>query len=505
MGARFDQLNQHLSDIHNLNMAYWMLQHDQNTQMPPAGANARAAQMATLQKLRHELLTSDETARLIEDAAAEIEGAEYGSYEASLIRVAREDYTYASALPTDFVAEYTQATATAFAVWREAKARSDYAHFLPALRKVFELKLREAALRGYGDGHPYDVLLGYWERGMTTAQVRQIFDAHKQALVDLVEAVNTVQDRVDDSLLHQPLAIEKQQQVAQVASTALGFDYDRWAQFGVAPHPYCLQLSRDDIRLTTRFAPNFFNPAFYGTLHETGHGLHARGFAPEIDGTFLSDMESYSHAVCESQSRTWENLVGRSREYWQWFLPYLQQHFPTQFDGATAEDLYRAVNKVRQQYLRVEADELTYNLHIMLRFELEVALVEGKLSLEDASDAWNDTFQAYFGLTPPDDARGILQDVHWSMGGMGAFVGYALGNILAVQYYARALTDHPDIPEKISQGDFTTLREWLTEHIYIHGRKYSADELTLRVTGTHIDPAPYVDYLQRKMQDVYRL
>ncbi len=499
----YEQLVAHLSDIHNLNMAYWLLQWDQNTHMPPDGGNARAAQMATLQRLRHDLLISDRTAHLIEAAQQEVDTGDYASIPASMIRVAQADYEHARALPVDFVAAYAQATAEGFEAWRRAKAANDWQMFAPALRRIFDLKMQEAELRGVTQ--PYDAFLGRWERGLTTAEVQRIFGEQKAALIELVAAVNAVQERVDDRLLHQPFSLDRQRELALFASTAIGFDYSNWATFDVAPHPFCIQIAKGDIRLTTRFQADFFNPAFYGTLHEAGHGLHGQGFAAALDGTFLSDMEIFSQAVCESQSRTWENLVGRSREFWEWIFPKVREIFPDQMRAASPDAMYRAVNRARPQFIRVEADELTYNLHIMLRFEIEQALVDGSLTLDDAPDAWRAKFNEFFGITPPDDRVGILQDVHWSVGGMGAFVGYALGNLLSVQYYNQALKAHPNIPDQIARGEFSTLHGWLTENIYQHGRKFTADELTRRVCGEGIQSRDYVAYLRRKFTALYGL
>lgn len=493
MTQNYQKLVQHLSDIHNLSMAYHVLYWDQNTHMPPGGAKSRAAQMATLQRIHHERLTSDLTAQLIEAAKQEVDMADFGSDEASMIRVAEQDYIYESALSSDFVGRYTQATSEGFEVWKRAKVAKDYKLFIPALRRIVELKHEEAAIRGYTD-HPYDVCLGHWERGLTTSEVRRIFDEHRHDVVAL--AANAPQ--YDDRVLHQPFDIAKQQQLAMFATSAFGFDYDQWATFDTVPHPFCLQIAIDDIRLTTRFVPDFFNPAFFGALHECGHGLHGHGYAASIDGTFLSDMEKTSHAVAESQSRTWENLVGRSREFWQWLYPHALDVFPDQFRDTNAEMLYQAVNRVHPQFIRIEADELTYNLHIMLRFDVEYALMDGQVKIEDLSDLWNDTIHAYFGITPPDDAQGILQDVHWSIGGIGAFTGYAIGNLLSVQYFNQALKAHPDIPAQIQRGEFDTLRNWLTENIYAHGRKFTAQELTQRVTGESISARDFVAYLQHK-------
>lgn len=504
MTVKLDALNAHLKEIHNLTMAYWLLDWDQNTHMPPGGADARAKQKATIQRLRHEMLVSDKTAELIEDAKMEVNMNDFDSFGASLVRVAMRDYAYDSKLPSDFVERYAQATAQGFEVWRKAKAANDYAMFIPALKRIIDLRLEEAELRGYTD-HVYDVFLGHWERGMTTSRVQAVFGEQKPHLVELLRAVNENQDRVDDSVLHQPFPIDKQRELSRFASTAYGFDYDEWARMDVAPHPFCLQLSIDDVRLTTRFDPNFFNPSFFATLHETGHGLHGRGFAPTLDGTFLSNMEGGSHAVAESQSRTWENLVGRSREYWEWIFPKVREIFPEQMANATPESMYKAVNKARSQFIRVEADELTYNLHIMLRTELEIDLVAGDIAIESVPEFWADKFKDYFGITPANHIQGVLQDIHWSMGGIGAFVGYALGNLLSVQYYLQALKAHPSIPGEIGQGKFDTLRTWLTNNIYTHGRKYNADELTRKVTGEGMQSRDHTAYLQNKYRDIYGL
>ncbi len=491
-----------LDDIHHISAAYHVLYWDQNVMMPPGGASVRAAQMGTLQRLKHERLTSDHTLKLIEAAKAEVDMSDFDSDATSLIRVAERDFAYASQLPTDFVAQYAALTADSFIAWKTAKANNDFASFAPFLERIMQAKLQEADLRG-GYEHAYDVFLGTWERGLTTRQTQAIFDAHRPALIELVGLTHANAGRVNADVLHQPYPIQQQRELCMMAARAIGADFEQWATFHEAPHPFCLQVGKYDIRITTRYNANFFNPAFYGTLHESGHGLHGQGIAAHLDGTYLSDMEGYSHALAESQSRTWENLVGRSQAFWEWFLPHAQAVFPEQLQGATPEAMYRAVNRSYAQYSRVEADELTYNLHIMLRFEIERAWVEGQLSVKDLPAAWNDTFRQYFGITPQDDAHGVLQDVHWSVGGIGAFVGYALGNLLASQYYAVALRDGIGTPEQIQRGEFAPLLGWLTDNIYAHGRKYTADELTRRVTGEGINPAAYMAYLREKFGALY--
>jgi carboxypeptidase Taq len=504
MPSHLEALNNHLTDVCNLGAVHSVLHWDQNTHMPPQGAGARASQQATIQRLRHELFVSDRTAELLEAAAAEVDVDDYDSDAASLIRNVREDLEHESKLSADFVAEMAKAQGDAFEVWRRARATDDWTSFVPPMQRLLDLKLQEAELRGY-DEHVYDVFLQHWERGLTTREVQALFEAEKPTLVELVAAVDARQDRVEDAVLHQPYDLGAQEALSGFAAEAFGMDFEGWANLDVVAHPFCSRVAGGDVRITTRYNPNFLSAAFYATLHETGHALHGHGFAPELDGTYLADLENSSRAVAESQSRTWENLVGRSREYWQWMLPHARRFFPEQLAGVDAEGMYRAVNKVRPQFIRVEADELTYNLHIMLRMEVEVDLVTGVLSLEDVPDAWNEKFRSYFGITPPNDADGCLQDVHWSFGGIGLFVGYALGNMLAVQYYNAALEDVPDIPEQVSRGEFEPLHTWLVDKIYRHGRKFTADELTRRVTGQGIQVEDHLAYLRAKFTDVYGL
>ena len=357
----------------------------------------------------------------------------------------------------------------------------------------------QADLLGY-DEHPYDALLSQYERGMTTAQVKSIFDAHRPKLVDLIAQVGDAQ-QVDDSMLKLNFDRDTQREFALWAVKSFGFDFERGGQ-AEAVHPFCTNFSVNDVRITTRFNDNWLNPALFGMMHEAGHGMYEQGIGQNLEGTPLAGGTSLG--VHESQSRMWENIVGRSKGFWSWAMPKLKDAFP-QLGQVTLDDFYKAINKVERSFIRVEADEATYNLHIILRFELEQELLTGAVKVADVRDAWNDRFNAFFGLTPPDDANGVLQDIHWSAGLFGYFATYALGNLLSVQYYNQVLKDHPSIPDEIAQGKFDTLLTWLNTNIHQHGRKFTGTELTRRVTGEDIQSDSYIAYLTDKFNGVYGL
>jgi carboxypeptidase Taq len=501
MGEHYQALLEHVSEIENVNKAAGLLGWDQQVNMPPGGAMARARQLATLARIAHEMLTDDKTAKLIEAAEAETNGMSYDSDEASLIRAVKQDYAENTRLPSSYVAEFTRVTAEAHEVWAHARADNNFAAFQPTLEKIVDLAIQGAEYLGYSE-HPYDALLDRFERGMTTRRVTEIFDGHKPRLVSLIAAVGKHADRVDDAVLHQAYPIDQQREFGTQIIKAIGYDLDRGHQ-GVAVHPFMSSFSSGDARITTRFNPNWLNPALFGTMHEAGHAMYEQGVAENLDGTPLGNGTSLG--VHESQSRMWENMVGRSRQFWQWAFPKLQDLFPQQLAGVDVESFYRAINKVAPSFIRVEADEATYNLHIMLRFELETGLVSGKVKVADLPQEWNGRFEQFFGIVPPTDTLGVLQDVHWSAGLMGYFPTYALGNLLAAQYYEKALAAHPSIPDEIAQGQFDTLRHWLNANIHVHGRKFTSDELTRRVTGEGIQSDAFIAYLERKFGDVYGL
>jgi carboxypeptidase Taq len=499
MGAKYDALMTHLNDYLQLGYAQSVLGWDQQTMMPHAAQKARGEQQAVLGRIAHVHFTSDTTARLLDAADAEVSALPYDSNEASMIRIVRHDYDEATKIPAELVSEYNRLSAVSHSAWVEARKTDTFSTFEPLLTQMIDVCHRFADHLGYAE-QPYDALLGRYERGMTTRQVQHIFDDHKPHLVALVKQILANEDSVSNALLHQEFDVAQQRKFGETVVKAFGFDFQRGRQ-DEAVHPFCSGTSRNDVRLTTRFDPKFLNPALFGTIHEAGHGMYEQGIGEALDGTMLGGGTSL--AVHESQSRMWENMIARSRGFWEWALPLAQEYFPAQLGNASVDDVYRAVNKVQRSFIRVEADEATYNLHIMLRLELEVSLLNRSLKVSELPDAWDERFEAYLGIVPTKPSLGVLQDIHWSMGLVGYFATYALGNMLAAQYYNAAIKQHPTIPTEITQGKFDTLLTWLNRNIHQHGRKFNGDELTRQITGESIQSRDYIAYLTTKYGGIY--
>jgi carboxypeptidase Taq len=498
---RLRELKTRLGEIADLQAAANVLEWDQMTYMPPGGTAARAEQLATLRKTAHALFVSDEVGRLLEELQPEAVDLDYDSNEASLVRVTARDYKRERKIPAWLVAEMAKATALAHKAWVQARAESNYPHFRPHLQKIVDLNIQMAEALGYKD-RPYDALLDLFEPGMKTAQVAQIFDELKVGLVPLVRAIAEKKDLVDDAILFRDYDEDKQWAFGQEVLRQMGFDFERGRQ-DKSVHPFTTSFSPNDVRLTTRVYRNQFKTAFFGSIHEGGHALYEQGLSPTLERTPLCD--SASLGVHESQSRLWENMVGRSRAFWTFYFPRLKEFFPQQLDGVDLETFYKAINRVEPSMIRVEADEVTYNLHIFMRFEIENDMLEGKVNLSDLPEAWNAKMRAYLGIVPAGDAEGVLQDVHWSMGTLGYFPTYALGSLLAVQFYNQALAGMPEIPAQIERGEFAPLRTWLKERVHVHGKKFTPTELVKRVTGSELSARPFVEYVRAKYSDVYGL
>lgn len=501
MQKKLNDLKNRLAEISDLHNASAVLGWDQQTYMPSGGAAARARQLATLSHLAHEKFIDDAIGRLLEELHAYARSLPYDSDDASLIRVTKREYDKARKVPSSLVSEITHASAQAFEVWRKAKIESKFSDFAPCLQRILDLKKRYAGCLGYTD-HIYDPLLDDYEPGMKTAQIEAIFANVKQEIVPLVHAISSRLNMVDNSFLHQPFDEQKQWDIGIEVARLIGYDFGRGRQ-DRAPHPFSTSFSVNDVRITTRFMDNYFPAGFYATIHETGHAVYNQGLRYELERTPLADGASLG--VHESQSRMWENVVGRSLPFWKFFIPRLQAAFSGQFRNVNAEQMYRAVNRVQPSFIRVEADEVTYNLHIMLRFELENALLEGRLTVSDLPEAWNAGMQKYLGITPPDDAHGVLQDVHWSHGSFGYFPTYSLGNFFAAQLFDQIRKDIPDIDGHFEKGEFQMLLDWLRAHLHTHGRKFTLNELSNKICGEPLQTGSFVAYLKNKYGEMYDL
>jgi carboxypeptidase Taq len=488
---KLDQLKRLLGENDDLRKAATLLFWDQRVMMPPGGSEARADALATVSRLTHERFVDPEMGNLLEDLKGLEETLDYESDDACLIRVTRRDFEKAVRVPPELTGEIRRASALAVADWGAAKANADYDAMRPHLEKHLELKHRYVECFDTPE-ETYDVLLDDFEPGMKTAEVRAIFDTLKEELLPLIKEIGEAGD-VDDSFLTGEFDPDVQRAFSLEIVRRLGFTDEEW-RLDTTAHPFMTTPGQGDVRLTTNFRPHDLTSLF-ASMHEFGHGVYEWGVAPELSRTPLGS--GVSLGVHESQSRTWENLIGRSRPFWRFFYPRLQEHFP-QFGSVDEEAFYRAVNKVHPSLIRIDADEVTYNMHIILRFELEQELIEGRVDLADLPEAWNARMDEYLGIEVPSAREGILQDMHWPSGSMGYFPTYALGNVISVQIWDR-LGEDVDVDEQMERGEFDEIREWLRSRLYVLGRKFEPQETIERVTGSRIDSAPYVRYLREKL------
>ena len=499
--AKLAELKRRLLELSDLGAAGAVLGWDQATYMPKGGAAARGRQGATLGRLAHEKATDPALGRLLDALAPHGDSLPRDSDAASLIRIARRDFERAVKVPSDFVARCSEMGSASYDAWTRARPANDFATMRPFLEKAVDFS-REYAGFFAPYAHIADPLIDGPDEGMTTASVRKLFKELRAALVPIVRAI-VAQQPADDSCLRGNFPEQPQLDFGLGVAKRFGYDLDR-GRLDKTHHPFCTKFGSGDVRITTRVNANDISDALFSTLHESGHAMYEQGVDPAYEGTSLGS--GASAGVHESQSRLWENVVGRSRGFWEHFYPALRQAFPGQFDKVPLERFYRAVNKVARSLIRTDADEVTYNLHVMLRFDFELDLLEGRLAVRDLPDAWRARFKADFGITPPHDRDGVLQDVHWYGGGVGgSFQGYTIGNILSAQFHAAALKAHPEIPAEIGKGEFATLHGWLRENLYRHGRKFSPDELVMRATGGPMSIGPYIAYLRGKYGELYHL
>lgn len=489
----FHRLRELLARVSDLRSAASVLSWDQETYMPPGAVGARANQLSTLRKLAHEYFTSDEIGRLLDDLEPIAADLDPFSTEAALLRVIRRDFEKAVKLPPSLVAALAEAVSHGKEAWKSARLANRFNDFAPHLERLIDLNRQKAEAYGYQD-RVYDALLDEYEPGMKTVQVESIFRDLRSELVPLVAAISESQD-TDDAVLHQRFDRQKQWDFGLQVVRDFGFDFDRGRQ-DISTHPFTTTFSITDVRITTRFADDFLSPGLFGTLHEAGHALYEQGIDRELERTLLDDGTSLG--MHESQSRLWENLVGRSRPFWQHYYPRLQSVFSEQLASVPLDTFFRAINRVHPGLIRVEADELTYNLHIMLRFELENGLLEGRTSVAELPELWNRKMDDYLGVTPTNDALGVLQDIHWSLGAFGYFPTYTLGNLMSSQIFDQAARELPDLEAQIAEGNFELLHAWLRRKVYRYGRKKDAGDLLKDVTGRKLHAGSWMAHIKRK-------
>jgi carboxypeptidase Taq len=476
---------------------------DQETYMPPAGAKARAEQSSLLAGIIHERNTSPKLGDLIAQCEADNDLSDQATPEGANIREMRRDYDLATKLPTDLVKNLAQAQSQAQETWKHARANNDFPSFIPDLTKVLDLTREKGECYGYpSTGEVYDALLNEYEPDTTAKEIEAVFTPLRDRLSAFIKDLTDHGTAPETDFLHRSIPVEKQHAFGQAITKQLGFDYNA-GRLDTTTHPFCSGFAAGDTRMTTRYEPTNFPDAVGSTMHECGHGLYEQGLPKSGDlfGTPLSSAVSLG--IHESQSRMWENMVGRGKPFWNWALPVANKHFDGEFSDIDLNTFVKAMNTCTPSFIRVESDESTYNLHVMLRFELERAMIAGDLSIKDLPGAWNEKFKNFLGLDVPDDARGCLQDVHWSFGLVGYFPTYTLGNLYAAQLWETINDQIPDLDEQMAKGEFSALLTWLRENIHQHGRRYSAAELCQRATGKSLEADPLMRHLERRVRPAY--
>jgi len=491
-------LRDRLGTVSDLSSAANVLSWDQETYMPDGATAARAQQLATLRRLAHELFTAEETAVLLDRLSGTAGQSDDTTPEGALVRVTRRDFERERRIPSNLVAALAQESALAQQAWKKARHSNAHGSFASHLERLLDLTVQKAEAIGF-DEHPYDALLDEYEPGMRTREVKAVFGDLRERLVPLVSQI-AEGSQVDDGFLHRPYERSTQWEFGLAVLRDVGYDFERGRQ-DVSAHPFTTSFAISDVRITTRLDENFFPAGFFASLHEAGHALYEQGIDPEFDRTPLADGTSLG--IHESQSRLWENMVGRSRPFWDHYFPRLRTVFPDALSDVDVEDFYRALNRVEPSLIRVEADEVTYNLHIMLRFEIELLLIEGGVSVPELPDVWNAKMEECMGLLPDSDAHGVLQDVHWSFAAFGYFPTYTLGNLMSAQLFNQAQHDVPNLTAQIAGGRFEELLRWLRRNVHRHGRARSAHEIMESTTGSTLSAEPWLAYVREKWGEIY--
>lgn len=505
----YETLVREIATVNDLLNAASVLTWDSRTMMPPGGAVTRGSQIATLMVLAQERLVSPATRRALEKAEAETSSLPADDVRRDAVAAIGRAVAYHGKIPADLLRRKSELRTMAQTVWVKARAEKDFSLFAPALEQTVALQREMAEAIGY-DAHPYDAMLAQYEPGETAASLQTLFGALRAGIQPLLRAVQAAEDP-PSAFLHRDFPEERQRRMSLELAEKIGYDMER-GRLDKTVHPFEVSFTRNDVRITTKFMPNYLPPALFGTLHEAGHGIYEQNIDPTLTRTvFATDLIGLyavggtSFGVHESQSRLYENHVGRSRAFWQLHFASLQKTFPDALGDVDVDAFHRAVNRVRPGFIRIEADELTYDMHIMLRVDMEMRLMEGSLKVADLPEAWNAVVKESLGLDVPDPSQGVLQDIHWSSGTIGSFCCYTIGNVMAAQLMQTMWAEHAEIGAAADQGDYAPLRGWLTETVHRHGRRYGRDDLLTKATGRGLDPTPYLTYLDAKYRNIYRL
>jgi len=501
MNNSFPSFQKKLVDIGQLKSALAVLNWDKDVMMPPKGNAPRAAMLGYLAGELHDKVLSKEFRDLLSEAKAMADAGGLSAGENAIVREVWRDVTREEKLPLEFVKELTQVTSEAYYVWMDARKKKDFKLFAPQLTKIVALKRREAQLVGFQKS-PYDALLDTYEPYATTEEIAVVLSDLKNFLAPFIVKIKNSKARVSPDAVAGDYDIEKQKAFCAMAASRVGYDFDA-GRLDVSAHPFSTSFHPMDARITTRYDRGEFMQSISGVIHETGHALYEQGLPAAYFGTPLG--EAVSLGIHESQSRMWENLVGKSRPFWTYFYPLLQKEFPAPLQKVLLEEFYRSINTVQPSFIRVESDEVTYNLHIILRFEIERALIEENLPVEELPHIWNLKMKESLGLDVPDDSLGVLQDVHWSGGSIGYFPTYSLGNLYSAQFFAAAQRDIPTLDDQMAHGQFGSLLKWLREKIHVHGKRYSAQELAKNATGEKLNSKYFSAYISKKYGEIYEL
>jgi carboxypeptidase Taq len=497
---KYNELKMRMARLADLGAATGLMAWDQQVFMPPGAAETRARQMATIGGMLHEMGIDPALGTLLEALNGQIGDLDYDSDEASIVRVNWRDYQKAVRIPPEKVAAFFGAVGIARPAWAEARAKSDFSLFQPHLERLVDMQIELAELIGYESGNPYDALLDFYETGLTYELISGVFSAVKPQLVELIHAISQAR-QVDDGVLHGSFPQDEQLALGRTVAGALGYSFNH-GRLDLSVHPFTSASSHADVRITTRIDETFWASSLMSVIHEAGHGIHAQRLDPNLYG---SGVSAPGLSVGESQSRFYENVLGRSRAFCAWLLPRAQEAFRGRLDGVSVETLYRALNRVQPSLIRVEADEVTYGMHIMLRFELENAVINGQVKVADLPQEWDARMEQYLGVVPPDDAQGVLQDIHWSQSPMGYFPTYLLGSMFAAQLWDTMQVERPGTRAEIEAGQFEGITAWLTDKIHRHGGKFTFPEIAERATGHPPTSEPYIAYLRAKYGEVYGL